>query len=107
MSFDDIFRLGSWGWFIAGLILMGLEVLAPGAFMLWLGLAAIATSVRIERGAPQDRAVLLASVLEGFERRYARLLRDGPATLLRAAVMPTVRSGSGSESRRRRGITCR
>lgn len=46
-------------------------------------LATIATSVRIERGAPQDRAVLLASVLEGFERRYARLLRDGPATLLR------------------------
>jgi BirA family biotin operon repressor/biotin-[acetyl-CoA-carboxylase] ligase len=47
------------------------------------GLASIATSVRIERGAPQDRAILLASVLEGFERRYARLLRDGPATLLR------------------------
>ena len=35
--------LGYWGWFIAGLLLMGLEILAPGAFMLWLGLAAIAT----------------------------------------------------------------
>lgn len=46
-------------------------------------LASIATSVRVERGAPQDRAVVLASVLEGFERRYARLLRDGSATLLR------------------------
>ncbi len=43
MSADDILKLGPWGWFIAGLILMGLEVLAPGAFMLWLGLAAIAT----------------------------------------------------------------
>ena len=43
MSVDDVLKLGPWGWFIAGLILMGLEVLAPGAFMLWLGLAAIAT----------------------------------------------------------------
>jgi len=42
-----------------------------------------ATSVFLERGAPQDRAPLLASLLEGFERRYARLLRDGPVTLLR------------------------
>jgi BirA family biotin operon repressor/biotin-[acetyl-CoA-carboxylase] ligase len=46
-------------------------------------LAVTATSVRIERGAPHGRAVLLASILEGFERRYARFLRDGPATLLR------------------------
>jgi len=43
----------------------------------------LATSVRLERGAPMDRAPLLASILEGFERRYARLLRDGPATLLK------------------------
>lgn len=43
MSVDDILKLGPWGWFILGLILMGLEVLAPGAFMLWLGIAAIAT----------------------------------------------------------------
>lgn len=42
-----------------------------------------ATSVRLERGASTDRAPILASVLEGFERRYARLLRDGPATLLK------------------------
>lgn len=43
----------------------------------------LATSVRLERGAPLDRAPLLASILEGFERRYARLLRDGPSTLLK------------------------
>jgi BirA family transcriptional regulator, biotin operon repressor / biotin---[acetyl-CoA-carboxylase] ligase len=46
-------------------------------------LAGVATSVRVERGAALERAVLLASVLEGFERRYARFLRDGPALLLR------------------------
>src|SRR5215471_13516651 len=34
--------LGAWGWFIAGELLLVLEVLAPGAFMAWLGLAALA-----------------------------------------------------------------
>jgi membrane protein implicated in regulation of membrane protease activity len=31
--------LGIWDWFIAGGVLLVLEVLAPGVFMLWLGLA--------------------------------------------------------------------
>lgn len=42
-----------------------------------------ATSVRRETGAGCDRAALLARLLEGFELRYARALRDGPAALLR------------------------
>jgi inner membrane protein len=33
--------LGFWDWFIAGGLLLVLEVLSPGVFMLWLGLAAI------------------------------------------------------------------
>jgi inner membrane protein len=33
--------LGIWDWFIAGGVLLVLEILAPGVFMLWLGLAAI------------------------------------------------------------------
>ena len=33
--------LGPWDWFIAGGVLLVLEVLAPGVFMLWLGLAAL------------------------------------------------------------------
>ena len=33
--------LGIWNWFIVGAALLGLEVLAPGTFMLWLGLSAI------------------------------------------------------------------
>jgi BirA family biotin operon repressor/biotin-[acetyl-CoA-carboxylase] ligase len=44
--------------------------------------AAVATSVRLEKGIPSERAPILAAILEGFERRYARLLRDGPSTLL-------------------------
>ncbi len=34
---------GAWGWVILGLILIGGEVLAPGIFLLWLGLAALLT----------------------------------------------------------------
>jgi BirA family biotin operon repressor/biotin-[acetyl-CoA-carboxylase] ligase len=45
-------------------------------------LAGAATSVRIETGSMADRAPILAALLGGFERRYARFLREGPATLL-------------------------
>lgn len=43
MSF--LSQLGNWNWFIAGGLLLALEVMLPGTFMLWLGLAAIATGV--------------------------------------------------------------
>src|SRR5438128_1172518 len=33
--------LGSWNWLIFGLVLMALELLAPGIFLFWLGLAAL------------------------------------------------------------------
>lgn len=36
-----VFELGPWSWWILGLILLALEVLAPGTFFLWFGLAAL------------------------------------------------------------------
>ena len=33
--------LGTWNWLIVGFILMALELLAPGVFLIWLGLAAL------------------------------------------------------------------
>ncbi|MFQ3596107.1 MAG: NfeD family protein [Sphingomonadaceae bacterium] len=33
-----------WGWLIAGVILAGLEILLPGAFLMWLAGAALATA---------------------------------------------------------------
>lgn len=33
---------GIWAWWIIGMILIGIEVLAPGTFFLWFGLAAFA-----------------------------------------------------------------
>ena len=33
--------LGTWNWLIFGFILMALELVAPGVFLFWLGLAAL------------------------------------------------------------------
>jgi membrane protein implicated in regulation of membrane protease activity len=33
--------LGGWSWWVLGLVLLGVEVIAPGFFFLWFGIAAI------------------------------------------------------------------
>ncbi|AXS41875.1 NfeD family protein [Breoghania sp. L-A4] len=33
--------LGPWSWHVAGLLLLGLEILVPGTFFLWFGVAAL------------------------------------------------------------------
>ena len=39
---SDMFAtLGTWNWLIFGFILMALELIAPGVFLFWLGLAAL------------------------------------------------------------------
>jgi membrane protein implicated in regulation of membrane protease activity len=46
-----IVTLGAWNWFILAALLFAIEVLAPGSFMMWLGLSAIlvgAISVAID-----------------------------------------------------------
>ena len=35
----------AWGWVIAGLVLAGAEIVVPGVFLIWLGLAALATGL--------------------------------------------------------------
>ena len=37
--------LGGWAWLLLGLVLLGLEVVVPGTFMLWFAIAAIVTGV--------------------------------------------------------------
>lgn len=41
MLMDWIRELGGWSWVILGMVLLGLEILAPGIFFLWLGAAAL------------------------------------------------------------------
>lgn len=35
--------LGEWGWVVAGFVLMVLEILLPGIFLIWFGIAAVIT----------------------------------------------------------------
>ena len=42
---EFIASLGPWAWIIAGAILLAFEIALPGAFMMWLGLAAILVGV--------------------------------------------------------------
>src|SRR5919107_265435 len=36
---------GPWTWVVAGVVLIGLEMLAPGVFLIWLGFAAVLTGL--------------------------------------------------------------
>jgi membrane protein implicated in regulation of membrane protease activity len=45
MIAEGIAGLGAWAWIILGVVLIGVELLAPGIFFLWLGLAALATGL--------------------------------------------------------------
>lgn len=36
-------ELGPWNWMVLGFILLALEILVPGIFLLWIGVAAILT----------------------------------------------------------------
>ncbi|MCV0429242.1 MAG: NfeD family protein [Roseibium sp.] len=38
---STVTALGPWSWFVLGLILLGLEILAPGTIFLWFGLSAL------------------------------------------------------------------
>jgi len=42
---DMFVTLGTWNWLIFGIILMALELIAPGVFLFWLGLAALLTGL--------------------------------------------------------------
>ncbi len=45
MILSVIETLGGWSWWVLGLLLLGIEVLAPGFFFLWFGIAAILIGV--------------------------------------------------------------
>ncbi len=36
-----ISELGPWNWVVFGLVLLGLEIFAPGVYLLWIGIAAL------------------------------------------------------------------
>ncbi|HEY0331800.1 MAG TPA: NfeD family protein [Rhodopseudomonas sp.] len=69
--------LGTWNWLIFGFALMGLELLAPGVFLFWLGLAALLVGGLSFVSEPSWQAQLLAFALFAVSavplwRRFAR-----------------------------------
>ncbi len=42
---DLIASLGTWNWWILGIVLLCVELVAPGTFMLWFGVAAITVGI--------------------------------------------------------------
>lgn len=42
---DFIAANGHWSWIVAGLILLALELLLPGGFLLWMGISGIITGL--------------------------------------------------------------
>ncbi len=57
---EAVIGLGAWSWIILGLVLIGAELMAPGIFFIWLGLAAIVTGVL---GAALDLSWQASSIL--------------------------------------------
>lgn len=45
MVLDFVRQFGAWTWVIAGIVLLGLEIVVPGVFLMWLGIAAIAAGI--------------------------------------------------------------
>ena len=42
---EFIAAYGPWSWIVAGIILLALELVAPGGFLLWMGVAGVATGL--------------------------------------------------------------
>ncbi len=69
-------------WLVAGLVLLMLEVLAPGAFMMWLGLAALGTGLAtLCAGIGFEIQVVTCGVLSAISLAVGLRLRHRPARL--------------------------
>lgn len=58
--------LGGWRWMVLGLVLLALELIAPGTLLLWLGLAAMAVGVIALLVDPGWQVELLAFAVLGL-----------------------------------------
>ncbi len=77
-------------WLVAGLVLLVVEVLAPGVFMMWLGIAALATGALALLAEPGLGLQVVAFAVFAALALAAGLKLRGPK---RAAVLNTAQSG--------------
>jgi inner membrane protein len=74
-------NLGNWNWLIFGFILMALELVAPGVFLFWLGLASLLVGLLSFAINPSWQAQLLmfAVFAAAAVPLWRRLARAAPA----------------------------
>jgi len=69
-------------WMVAGLALLGVEMLAPGAFMMWLGLAACGTGlIVLATGIGFELQVVTCAILAAISLAVGLRVRHRPARL--------------------------
>jgi membrane protein implicated in regulation of membrane protease activity len=75
--------LGNWNWLILGLVLMALELLAPGVFLFWLGLAAllVGLSSAVIHPSWQLQLLLFAGFAVAAVPLWRRLARQKPGEI--------------------------
>jgi inner membrane protein len=71
--------LGTWNWLVFGLVLMALELLAPGVFLFWLGLAALLVGLLSFAFTPswQIQILMFAIFATAAVPLWRRLARSG------------------------------
>jgi hypothetical protein len=85
---SDLASIGpAWGWILAALLLMGGELLIPGIFLVWLGLAAFVTGlVQVGFDPPWQAQLPLFAVFSAITVTVAtRLNREQVPVLNRGA----------------------
>jgi len=78
---ETILTLGAWNWLIVGFALMALELLAPGIFLFWLGLAALLSGLAAFALHPswQLQILLFALFAAAAVPLWRRMARGGTA----------------------------
>lgn len=88
---DWIANLGGWTWWIVGFVLLALELVIPGVFLMWLGFAALliglsALFVDWPWEAQLVGFVVLSAVLAVIGRRVTYASQEGEALTTRGAA---------------------
>ena len=78
---EMLVKLGTWDWLIFGVILMVLELFAPGVFLFWLGLAALLVGLISFALHPawQIQVLMFAVFVTAAVPVWRRLARDSQA----------------------------
>ncbi len=74
--------LGNWNWLIFGFILMALELVAPGVFMFWLGLASLLVGLLsfVINPSWQTQLLMFAVFAAAAVPLWRHLARSAPST---------------------------